>query len=87
LLKNSQKHLPRRNVVRLIIEKFRETGSVLDAERSGRPSKFKDKKLMDISDSTYAAESIKIIAQVGARERYRLATAHKAVRENLKLFP
>jgi transposase len=40
-----------RNAVRRLIEKFRETGSVLDAERSGRPSKFNDKKLMDISDS------------------------------------
>jgi transposase len=40
---------PNRNAVRRLIEKFRETGSVLDAERSGRPSKLNDKKLMDIS--------------------------------------
>jgi hypothetical protein len=33
-----------RNAVRRLIEKFRETGSVLDAERSGRPSKPNDKK-------------------------------------------
>jgi transposase len=34
--------VPHRNAVRRLIEKFRETGSVLDAERSGRPSKLKD---------------------------------------------
>jgi transposase len=40
-----------RIAVRRLIEKFCETGSVLDAERSGRPSKLNDKKLMDISDT------------------------------------
>jgi hypothetical protein len=40
--------VPHRNAVRRLIEKFRETGSVLDAERCGRPSKFNDKNLMDI---------------------------------------
>jgi hypothetical protein len=39
-----------RNAVRKLIEKFRETGSVLDAERSGRPSKLNDTKLMKIPD-------------------------------------
>jgi hypothetical protein len=79
LLKNSQKHpVPHRIAVRRLTEKFHETGSVLDAERSGRPSKFNNKKLMDISNS--AVESIKIIAQVGMRERYRSCdTAHKVV--------
>jgi transposase len=43
--------VPHRNAVRRFIEKFRETGSVLDAERSGRSSELNDKKLMDISDS------------------------------------
>ena len=38
--------VPHRNAVRRLIEKFRETGSVLDDERSGRPSKLNDKKLM-----------------------------------------
>jgi transposase len=45
-----QTPVPHRNAVRRLIEKFRETGSVLDAERSGRPSKLNDKKLIDISD-------------------------------------
>jgi transposase len=61
LLKNSL-YLIAMQFVRRLTEKFCETGSVLDAERSERPSKLNDKKLMDISD--YAAESIKITAQV-----------------------
>jgi hypothetical protein len=41
--------VPHRNAFRILIQKFRETGSVLEAELSGRPSKLNDKKLMDIS--------------------------------------
>jgi hypothetical protein len=40
--------VPHRSAVRRLIEKFHETGSVLDAEQTGRPSKLNDKKLMDI---------------------------------------
>jgi transposase len=43
--------VPHRNAVRRLIEKFRETGSVLDAERRGRPTKLNDNNLIDISDS------------------------------------
>jgi transposase len=35
--------VPHRNAFRRLIEKFRGTGSMLDAERSGRPSKLNDK--------------------------------------------
>jgi transposase len=45
-----QTAVPHRNAFRRLIEKFRETGLVLDGERSGRPSELNDKKLMDISD-------------------------------------
>jgi hypothetical protein len=59
-MKSFQKHpVPYRNAVRRLIEKFRETGSVLDGERIVRPSELGDKKLLDVSD--YAAECIKII--------------------------
>jgi hypothetical protein len=43
--------VPHHNAVRRLIETFPETDSVLDAERSGKPSKPNDNKLMDISDS------------------------------------
>ena len=43
--------VPHRNAFRRLIEKFCETGSVLDAERSGRTSRLNVEKLLDISDS------------------------------------
>jgi hypothetical protein len=49
--------VPYRNAVRRLMEKFHETSSVLDAERSGRPSELNDKKLMDISDSLLQSAS------------------------------
>jgi hypothetical protein len=43
--------VPHRSAVRRLTEKYRETGLVLDAERSGRPSKLNDKKSIDISNT------------------------------------
>jgi transposase len=42
--------VPHRSAIRSRIEKFHETGSVLDAERSGRTYKLNDKKGVDISE-------------------------------------
>jgi transposase len=39
-----QTSLPHRNAVRRLIEKFWETGSVLDGEGNGRPSKLNNNK-------------------------------------------
>jgi transposase len=78
--------VPHRNVVRTLTEKFRETGSVLDAERSGRPSKLNDMKLMDISDYVRRSPS-KSLRKLEQEEDIGLPTAHKAVREKLNLFP
>jgi transposase len=74
--------VPHRSTVRRLIEKFRETGSVLDAERSGRPSKLNDKKLMDISDSMLRSSS-KPLLKLAQEENIGLATAHKAVRKKI----
>jgi hypothetical protein len=78
--------VPHRNAVRTLIVKFRATGSVLIAERIPRPSKFNDKKLMDIPGSMLRSpsESLRNLAQ---EKDIGLATEHKAVREKLNLFP
>jgi transposase len=57
--------VPHRNAVRRLIDKFRETGSVLDAERSGRPSELNDKFFLDISDSMLRnpSKSLRKLAQ------------------------
>jgi hypothetical protein len=52
-----QTPIPHRNAFRKLIEQFRETGSVLDGERSGRQFKVNDKKLMYISDSLLRSAS------------------------------
>jgi hypothetical protein len=77
--------VPHCDAVRRLIEKFRETDSVLGAERSGRPSKLNDKKLMDISDSMLRSpsKSLRKLAQENAKR----ATAHNAARKKLNLFP
>jgi len=49
--------IPHHNAGHRLIEKFRETCSVLDAKRSGRPSKLNGEKLMDISDSVLQSPS------------------------------
>ncbi|KAJ4450180.1 hypothetical protein ANN_01587 [Periplaneta americana] len=41
----------KRNAVRVLIYEFHETGSVKDADRSGKPRKLTEDKLLDISDS------------------------------------
>jgi transposase len=79
-------HVSYRNAVRRLIEKFCETGSVLDGERSGRPSELSDKKLIDISDSMLWSPS-KSLRKLVQEEYIGLATAHKAVREKLNLSP
>jgi transposase len=68
--------VPHRNAVRRLIEKFHETGPVLDAEQSGRRSKLNNKKLVDISDC--AAESIKIIVKLVQKKDTGLSTVCKA---------
>jgi transposase len=75
-----------RTGVRRLAEKFHETGSVFDANRIGRPSKLSDKKLMDISDSMLRSPSMSL-RKLAQEEDIGLATAHKAVREKLQLFP
>ena len=42
--------VPHRNSVRQLIQKFKETSSVCDATRSGRPAILTEKKVFDISD-------------------------------------
>jgi transposase len=78
--------LTHHNAFRRFIEKFRETGSVLEAERSWSPSKLNDKKLVDISDSMLRSPS-KSLRKLSQEKYIGLTTARKAVREKLNLFP
>jgi transposase len=72
-----------RNEVRRLIEKFRETGSMLDSERSRRPSKLNDQKLMDISDSTLRSPS-KSLRKLAQEKDNGLAYLQKVFANKIK---
>ncbi|XP_076352672.1 uncharacterized protein LOC143248124 [Tachypleus tridentatus] len=71
---------------RNLVDKFRETGSVDDAKRCGRPRKLSEEKMLDISDSVMQSPS-KSLRKLAQQRDIGLGTAHKAVKKKLKLFP
>jgi transposase len=77
--------VPHRSAVRSLIEKFRESGSLLYTQRSGRSSKPNDKKLMDISDCMMRSPT-KSLHKLAQEEDIGLATARTAIREKLNWF-
>lgn len=80
------KPVPHRNTVRNLLDKFRETRSVDDAKRCGRPAKLSEEKLLDISDSVLQNPS-KSLRKLAQKHDIGLGTIHKAVRRELQLFP
>jgi hypothetical protein len=66
------------NAVHRLIEIFHETGSVLDTEQSGRPSKLNDKTFMDISDSMLWSPS-KSLRKLAQKENIKFALVQKTV--------
>jgi hypothetical protein len=77
--------VPHHKAFRGLIEKFREKGSVFDAERNVWPSRLNDEKLLDISDATLRCPS-KCLLKLAQEGGFGLATAHKAVRKQLELL-
>jgi transposase len=78
--------VPHHNVVRQLIQKFQETGSMCDATWPGRPSILTEKKLLDISDRMLQClkKSIqKLSQQVGVS----YGTAHTTFKKSLHLHP
>lgn len=78
--------IPHRDTVRDLIAKFRSTGSVADAPRSGRPSVLSDDKILDISDKM-AISPNKSLRRLALESEVSYGTAHTAVKKKLKLFP
>ena len=83
--KFSDKPVPHSNAVRNLVDEFRETGSVYGAKCCGRPAKLLEKKLLDISDSMLQSP-LKSLRKLAQQHDIGLATAHKVVRRQLKLF-
>jgi hypothetical protein len=59
---------------------------VFDGERSVRPSELNGKKLLEISDCVLRSAS-KSLRKLAQEKDIGLATAQRAVREKLNLFP
>jgi transposase len=67
--------------VRQLIQKFREAGSVCDANRYGRPSILTEKKLLDISDHMLQSPK-KSIRKLSPQVGVSYGTAHTALKKN-----
>ena len=77
--------LPHRNVVRKLIDKFRETGSVADAPQSGRPLT-SEETVLDIQDRILMSPS-KSVRRLSQQAHVPKSTAHGIMKKNLKLHP
>jgi transposase len=71
--------LPHHNSVRQVIKKFKETGSVCDVTRTGRPSILTEKKLLDISDRMLQSPK-KSIRKLSQHVGVSYGTAHRALK-------
>ena len=78
--------LPHRNAVRRLLEKFRETGSVCDLPRAGRPKVLTEHKLNEISDAM-AMSPTKSLRRLSQQVGVSLGSSHTAVRAELKFYP
>ncbi|KAG7154479.1 Macrophage migration inhibitory factor-like [Homarus americanus] len=78
--------VPHRNTVRQLIKKFRDTGSVADAPRSGRPSVLTQEKLEDLSDHILQSpkNSVRKLAQEAG---VSYGSVQRALRKDLLFHP
>jgi transposase len=77
--------VPHHNAVRNLINKFRETGSVQDAPRSGRPST-SEETVLDIQDRMLPSPS-KSVRRLSQQAHVSKSTAYRILRTKLKLHP
>lgn len=78
-------NIPTHKTMRAIFSKFRETGSVLDAPRSGRPRR-SDEKIMEISD-IYDENPSTSIRQAAAISDTSYSTVWSVLHEDLQMKP
>ena len=78
--------VPHRNTVRRLIRKFRETGSVADASRAGRPKVLTEEKVTEIAAKVEASRK-KSIRRLSQQADVSYGSAHKALKKLLHLKP
>lgn len=77
--------VPHRNAVRNLIRKFRETGSVQDVSRSGRPIT-SEETVNDVKDRMERSPT-KSVRRLSQEADISKSSAHRILRTNLKLYP
>jgi len=78
--------VPHLNAVRQLSQKFKETGSVCDGTRYGRPSILSEKKVLVISDRMLQSPK-KSIRKLSQQIGVSYGTAHTALKKRLRLHP
>ena len=78
--------VPHRNTVRRLIKKFRETGSVADASRAGRPKVLTEVKVTEIAAKIEASPK-KSIRRLSQQADVSYGSVHKALKKLLHLKP
>jgi transposase len=78
--------VPHHNTMQQVIQKFKETGCMCDATRSGRPSILTEKKVLDISDCMFQSPK-KSIRKLSQQVGVSYDTAHTALKKHLCLHP
>ena len=76
--------VPCRNAVQQLIQKFKETGSVCDTTKSGRPSILTQKKVLDSSDCMLQSPK-KSIRKLSQQVGVSCGMAHTALKKRLCL--
>jgi hypothetical protein len=85
VLKFPDSQVPHRNAVRNLIDKFRATGSVVDAYRSGRPSTSED-TMLDIQARITMSPN-KSLRQLSQQVHLPMSTVHKILKSKLHFRP
>ena len=81
-----EKTPPNKSTIKRLYDKFKTTGSVVDAPRSGRPKVLTEDKVTDIS-AAMAISPHKSLRRLSGQSGVSYGTAHTAVRKALKMFP
>lgn len=76
---------PHRNAVGRLIEKFRQTGDVKDAPRTGRPSTTNE-KAMEIQEMILKSPK-KSVRRLSQQAHVAKSTVHDILRKKLHFFP
>ena len=77
--------VPTNSTIKRLVDKFRTTGSVADAHRSGRPS-FEKEKILEIQDSITKSPT-KSVRRLASQIKTTKTRVHRVVRNVLCLYP